>query len=271
MKFFKLLSLLAFVAASLFMASCSDDDKNDNPVTPTNSTYFVMTNGSSWISDFYKKNMGNETVTSSLIVDTTRVSGTDVFLGKTANKFAISSNNGGSKKYLQYFENNTLYSELNFIMPSDLSILPSNLIPENQWVPLVKSGETTWEVFSKDLPSMPLDVAGIPGVTLTSKLTINGTKGAAGTMTIDGKTINTQTFNYTFGIVGTAAATYAGLPIAIPVNFTLNLRMTYGENVGLVKQEMDSQKLSVTVPVLGSKDVKDVEGFVNTCKAYTIK
>lgn len=270
MKFFKLLSLMAFVAASLFVSSCSDDDK-DNPITPTNSNYFVMTNGSSWISDFYQKNMGNQTVTSTLIVDTTKVSGTDVFLGKTANKMVISSSNGGSKSYLQYFENNILYSELNFIMPSDLSFLPSNMIPENQWVPLVKSNETTWEVFSKDLPSMPLEVAGVPGVTLTSKLTITGTKGATGTMTIDSKTINTQTFNYTFGIAGTAAAVYSGLPIAIPVNFVLNLRLTYGENVGLVKQEMDSQKLAVSVPMLGSKDIKDVEGFVNTCRLFSIK
>lgn len=268
MKMFKFFAILLFAASTLFMSSCSKDD-DSNPVTPTNSTYFVMTTGSHWISDFYKKNPGNEIVTSSLIVDTTKVMGTETFLGKTSTKFLVSSSDGNSKSYHQYFENNVLYSELNLIMPSDLGFIPDSLLPANQWIPLVNSGLATWEVFTQNLPSIPVEVSGFTGVTLSSKLTITGTKGATGTMTFNGTTINTQTFNYAFAIVG--ALNVPGIAIPVPVTMTLNLRLTYGENVGLVKQEMDSQKLSVSIPIYGNKDIKDINGFVNTCRSYSIK
>lgn len=268
MKFFKLLSLMAFVSASLFMASCSDDD-NDNPVTPTNSNYFVMTNGSSWISDFYKKNMGNQTVTSTLVIDTTKALGTEAFLGKTATKLGISSNDGSSKSYHQYFENNTLYSELNFIMPSNLSFLPDNVIPANQWIPLVKTDSSSWNVFSQALPVIPYKLNDALTANITSVLSVIGTRGTAGTMQIDGKSINTQVYEYTFSIVGTAAV--SGIALPIPVSINLVMRLTYGENAGLVKQEMDSQTASVTLPIGGNQKIQDIEGFVNTCRSYTIR
>ena len=258
-----LLSALAigFLATSCSTTTDPDGGGGDGKYIPSTAGSYVIH------SNFEKSIDTNNVITETQVSDdSTVVNGTksitdDSGVTKTGTEFLVYTDTSVDTMYMAE-EGSKVYIYLG-LGSGDVGVGDINL--GSQWVLWADSEGTNWTSFEQQFTGFELE---LEGQTLPADITlkITGRKLGTGSMSIDGKNVNTVNYEQVVSMTISVAVLPPPLPaLEIPVEFTTAFSL--GEGVGVVKQ--DQQPDVITIPVIGTKI--PIGGYLSTAIRFEIQ
>lgn len=258
---------------SIVLFSCSEDDNNNPTNNTTEKNYFPLKSGNYWFYEHYDLDMQNQIKQSSKRNDSI-VNGESVnYLGKAAFPFtqyswianALPVENG---KYHFYYENQKIYCETKYILPSSAVFgLPIDKI-ENKWVVLADFLGTNWDVFSHQFANETINLPNSPvALKLTANYTVKASKSNTNTkISINNIQYDAIEIVLNHNIKGTIGYTIFNFPIEI----VLTQRFYYVDKIGLVRSLLESKKVELNLGALGTQSF-DIEGYQKNLIRYKVQ
>lgn len=233
---FSKLSLVFVLPILAFLISCKEDSTGPS----TQKTYFPVATGSWWVYLNYGIDSAGNKIPDTEYYDTTKIVGTQTIKGKLAVIMTSRSSMGAADTLYFAFENNKLYTHLNFFNNEFFEFTG------DQWVLIADFNGTQWKILpDTTLPTIEIPMPDVGTVKLTATISIDGSKGSQSNITVKGKSISSQEILNTVKMVMKFEIPVIPLPITTTTNVVMHLY--FGENVGLVRLHVDPTLINLTL------------------------
>ena len=246
--------LLEAVFFCILFISCSDESTNP-PVTDSSNKYFPLKVGSWWTYSNYELDEDNNKVPGSEFNSKYLIDSKETKEGKESSVFLIQDLQGNKIEDNKYFytTKTQIFEFSKLLPPMDFS-LPI-IIPET-WYKMADESGAEWTLYSEELQNDTL-LFGSYIVILNDvfdiKVENEGFEEVSYGTNMD-KTVNARKYKISYSFGGNA--TLGGpFPIPIQIPFTVESYSYFGENIGLVKEEMLSMSIQSFYNLPGSGKV----------------
>ncbi|MDQ1265693.1 MAG: hypothetical protein QG635_844 [Bacteroidota bacterium] len=167
-----------------------------------------------------------------------------------------------------HIEETTIYATKNYINPGNFSGTNIPDIFTDSWGVIADADKTQWDLADSNITNFPVSMQGIDAK-LNGLYTIKCAKGQSGNVTYglnNEKSANCDNYQVLYSFDGKATATILGLPVDIPLKFTVTRNHYINKDIGMVKIKMDSQTINLA---FGQKFT--ILGFETRIIDYKIK
>lgn len=233
---FSKLSLIFVLPILAFLVSCKEDSTGPS----TQKTYFPVTSGSWWIYLNYGIDSAGNKIPDTEYYDTVKIVGTKTIGGKLAVIMTDHDSMGRADTLYFAFENNKLYTFLDFFSNEFFNFT------ESQWILIADFNGTSWKILpDTTLPPVDIPIPDLGTAKLTATIRINGSKGSQSNITVKGKSIASQEILNTVTMVMKYEIT--GIPFPVTTTTNVVRHLYFGENVGFVRYHVDPTLIDFTV------------------------
>jgi hypothetical protein len=234
-KFSKHVLIFAFPIL-VFLVSCKEDSTGPG----TQKTYFPTATGSWWIYLNYGIDSAGYKIPETEYYDTSKIVGTQTINGKSAVVMVSHNSMGESDTSYFAFENNKLYTFLDFFSNEFFDF------GKSQWILIADFNGTSWSILpDTTLPPVEIPIPDIGNVKLTATISINGSKGSQSNITVKGKSVVSQEILNTVKMI--MKFEIPGVPIPLTTTTNVVMHLYFVENIGLVRLHVDPTSINLTI------------------------
>lgn len=228
---------LIFVLPILaFLVSCKEDSTGPS----TQKTYFPTTTGSWWIYLNYDIDSAGNKIAETEYYDTVKIVGTRTINGKSALVMVSHNSRGEGDTSYFAFENNKLYTFMNFFNNEFFDFTPA------QWILIADFNGTSWKILpDTTLPPVDIPIPDVGNAKLTATIGIDGSKGNQTNITVKGKSVVSQEILSTVKMLMKFEIPNIPIPLTTTTNVVMHLY--FGENIGMVRRHVDPTLINLTI------------------------